>query len=76
MANSGIVSYDLTQMVNVPTEMPGCDFHRPALLDFFLSSDASICSTVAFLPLENSDYIVVSIPTGFPSNSKGDAPFY
>ena len=37
------ISNDLTQMVNFPTRIPWCDFHSPALLDLFLSSDASIC---------------------------------
>ena len=40
----------LTQMVNFPTWIPDCDSHSPALLDVFLSSDASICSTIAFPP--------------------------
>ena len=48
----------------------------PALLDFFLSSDASICSTMAFPPLGNSDHVVVSVSIVFPSNSKRDAPFH
>ena len=52
------ISYDLTQMVNFPTRIPDCDSHSPALLDFFLSSDASICSTTAFPPLGNSDHVV------------------
>ena len=33
----------------------------PALLDFFLSADASICFTMAFPPLGNSDHVVVSV---------------
>ena len=44
------ISSDLTQMVNLPTRIPGCDSHSPALLDLFISSAASICSTMA-LPL-------------------------
>ena len=47
------ISNDLTQMVNFPTLIPDCDSHSPALLDLFLSSDASICSTMAFPPLGN-----------------------
>ena len=27
---------DLTQVVNFPTQIPDCDSHSPALLDFFL----------------------------------------
>ena len=36
------ISNDLTQMVNFPSPIPDCDSHSPALLDLFLSSDASI----------------------------------
>ena len=32
----------LTQMFNFPIHIPNCECHSPALLDFFLSSDASI----------------------------------
>ena len=63
-------------MVDFPTQIPDCDSHSPALLDLFLSSDASICSTMAFPPLENSDHIVVSVSIDFPTNSKQDAPFH
>ena len=45
------ISSDLTQMVNFPTWIPDCDSHSPVLLDLFISSDASICSTMAFPPL-------------------------
>ena len=48
----------------------------PALLDSFLSSDAIICSTMAFPPLGNSNHVVVSVSIDFPSNSQQDAPFY
>ena len=47
-----------------------------ALLDLFLSSDASICSTMAFPPLGNSDHLVVSVSIDFPSNSQRDVPFH
>ena len=46
-----------------------------ALLDLFISSDASIFSTMAFPPLGNSD-VVVSVSIDFPSNSQQDAPFH
>ena len=69
------VSDGLTQMVNFPTLIPDCDSHSPALLDIFLSSDASICSTIAFPPLGNSDH-VISVSIDFPSNSLQDAPFH
>ena len=56
---------DLTQMVNFPAWIPDSDSHHPALLDLFLSSDTSICSTMAFPPLGNSDRVVVSFPLTF-----------
>ena len=59
-------------MVNFPTRIPDCDSHSPALLDFFLSSDASICSAMAFPLLGNSDYIFVSVSIYFPLNSTQD----
>ena len=37
---------DRTLIVNVPTQIPDCDSHSPALLDLIISSDASICSTM------------------------------
>ena len=52
------------------------DSQSPALLDLFLSSDASICSTMAFPPLGNSDHVVVSVSIDFPSNSQQDAPLH
>ena len=63
-------------MVNFPTQIPDCDSHSPALLDLFLSSDASICSTMAFRPLENSDHVVVSVSIDFPTNSQRNALFH
>ena len=69
-------SNDLSQMVNFPTLIPDCDSPSPALLDLFLSSDASICSTMAFPPLGNSDHVVVSVSIDFPTNSQQDAPFH
>ena len=70
------ISNDLTEMVKFPTRIPDCDSHSPALLDFFLSSDASICSAMAFLPLENSDHVVVSVSIAFSLNSQRDAMFH
>ena len=52
------------------------DFHSPVLLDFFLSSDASICSTMAFPPFGNSDHVVVSVCIDFPSYSQWHVSFY
>ena len=54
------IGNDFTQMVNVPTRIPDCDSHSFALLNFFLSSDASICSIMAFPLLGNSNHVVVS----------------
>ena len=58
------------------TQIPDCDSHSPALLDLFPSSDASICSRIAFPPLGNSDDVVVSVSIDFPSNSEQDALFH
>ena len=63
----------LTQLVNFPTRIP--DSHSSALLDFFLSSDASICFTMAFPPFGNSDYFV-SVSIDVPSYSQWDAQFH
>ena len=63
-------------MVNYPTRIPDYDSHSPALMDLFFSSDASICSTMAFPPLRNSDHVVVSVSIDFPSDSRQDAPFH
>ena len=63
-------------MVNFPTWIPDCDSHHsPACLDLFLSSDASVCSTMAFLPLVNFDHVVVPVSIDFPSNLQQDASF-
>ena len=70
------ISTDLTQMVNFPTRIPDCDSHSPALLDLFISSDAGICSTMAFAPFGNSDHVVVSVSIDIPTNSQQDAPFH
>ena len=59
------ISTDLTQMVNVPTQIPDCDSYSPALLDLFIFSDASICSTMALPPLGNSDHVVISVSIYF-----------
>ena len=63
-------------MVNFCTQIPDCDSHSPALLNLFISSDTSICSTTAFPPFENSDHVVVSVSTDFPSYSQRNAPFH
>ena len=63
-------------MVNFSTWIPDSDSQSPALLDLFLSSDASICFTMAFPQLGNYDHVVVSVSVEFLINSKGDAPFH
>ena len=70
------ISNDLTQMVNFPTWITDCYCYSTALLDFFLSSGAIICSTVAFPSLGNSIHVVVSVSIDSLSNSKWDAPFH
>ena len=62
-------------MVNFPTQIPDCDSHSPALLNLFISSDASICSAMAFPSLGNS-VLVVLVSIDFPSNSRRDALFH
>ena len=61
-------------MANFSNWISDCDSHSSAPLDFFLSSDASICSTMVFP--QNSDQVVVSISTDFPSNTQRDGPFH
>ena len=79
LVNSVIIfstSNDLTQIVNFPLRISDCHSHSPALLDLFLSSVASICCTMAFPPLGNSNHVVVLVSIDFPSNSQQDAPFH
>ena len=77
LVNSVIIfSNDITQLVNFSTWIPDCDSHSPALLYLFLFSDASICSTMAFPSLKNSDHVFDSVSTDFPSNSQRDAAFH
>ena len=47
-----------------------------ALLDLFISSGTSICSTMAFPTLEISDHVVVSVSIDSLTNSKRDTPFH
>ena len=60
-------------MVNFPTRILDCDSHSPALLDLFISSDASICFTMVFPSIGNSDHVAVSVSIDFLSNSQWDA---
>ena len=63
-------------MVNFPTQIPDFDSYSPALLDLFISSDTSICSTMAFPPLENSDHLAASVSIDSPSNSQQNVPHH
>ena len=62
-------------MLNFPTWIPDSGSDSPALLDFFLSSDTSISSTLAFLPLGNFDNVVVSVSINFRSTQNGKPRF-
>lgn len=73
--NSAITD-NITEFVNFPTWIPDFECPSPALFIFFLSSGASIWSTKTFPPLGNFGHVFISFSIGFPSNSKGDAPFY
>ena len=68
--------YDFTQMVNFLTLIPECDSDSRALLDLFISSDASVWSTIAFLSMINSYYVVVSVSMNFPITSEQDDPIH
>ena len=70
------VSSNLTQMVNFSPWISDWDFHSPALLDFFFSTDPSICFGMGFPPMENSDHAVVSVSIDFASNSKRDTSLH
>ena len=72
LVNSAQISSNL----DFPSWIPHCDFDSPALLDFFLSSHPSICSTMAFHPLWNTDHVFLSHSLEFPSNSEQDATFH
>ena len=63
-------------MVNFSTRIPDCDSHGPVLLDFCLTSEASICFTMAFPPLGNSYHVVVSVSIDFLLNRQRVAPFH
>ena len=62
-------------MLNFPTQIPDCDSHSPALLDLFISSDASVV-LMALPPLGDSDHVAASVSIDFPSNSQQDAPYH
>ena len=63
-------------MVNFPIRIPDCESPNPALLDLFIYSYVSICSTTALPQLGNSDHVLVSVSIDFLSYSNQDAPFH
>ena len=65
-------SNDLTLMVNFPAR----DWFSQSCSFGFIFSDASICSTMTFPPLGNSDHVVVSVSIDFPLNSQQNVPFH
>ena len=67
---------DLTQMVKFPARIRDFDSRSATLLNFFLSSDASISSTKVFRPLGNSNHVVVSVSIDLPSYLQRDVPFH
>ena len=69
-----VISNDLTHVVNFPTWIPIS--HSPALLDLFISSDASICSTMVFPPLGNFDHVVVSVSILTFHQTQTGCPFH
>ena len=54
-------------MGNVPTQIPGRYSDGTPFLHFFLSSDPSIYSTMAFPTSGNSDHVDASVSIDFPS---------
>ena len=61
----GLISNDFTYMVMFPIYIPDYASHSSSVLDFFLSLDTSICSTMGFLPLENSDHVICQFSLTF-----------
>ena len=62
-------------MVNFPTQILTVTL-TVMLFWIYFSSDAGICSKMAFPSLGNSDYGVASASTDCPPNSKWDALFH
>ena len=50
--------------------------HSPAPLNLLICFDTNTCSTMALLPLGNSDHVVVSVSIDFLTDSKQDALFH
>ena len=69
------ISDDLTQMVYFSTQIPDCDSQSPALLDLFISSDASICSTKVSLNWEILIMLLSEYPLTFHQIHNGMSCF-
>ena len=54
-----------TQMVSFTTRIPDCDSHSPAVLNLLFSSNASVCSAIAYPPSGN---VLASVSIDFPVN--------
>ena len=52
-------------MGNFPAHVPDCDSHNSALLSFFISYGAIICSTMTYAPLRNSNHVIVWVSIDF-----------
>ena len=64
-------------MVIFPIRILASDSHSPAILDFFLSADLTICSISAFPHWEILIILLSQFSLTFlPSNSKGDVSFH
>ena len=63
-------------MVNLTTAIAYCRSHNVTLSDLFLSSDATVCSTVAFPSLGNSDHVAAAASNDLPSNSTAEVSFH
>ena len=62
-------------MVNFPTRIPVT--HKGLVYcDLFIPSDPSICCTMAFLPLGNSDHVAISVSIDFLPNSQQETLFH
>ena len=72
---SGELLNNLTQIANFLVTSQTVPL-SPALLELFLSLDASIYSTIASPLLANSDHVIVSVSIDFLSNSQLDTLFY
>ena len=80
LVNSAIIFLSQITLLRLLTFLLGSltvqTSHSLSVLDFFFSSGASICFTMAFPPFWNSDQVVVSVFIDFPLNSKRDALFH